>query len=161
VAGQGAAQFGSPGAGDRLRTFAETDPDAKPQAVTLAATDPANPYGAALPWPTKSAESDAGHRPGRKAGAVVVLVDGELVMYVERGGRTLLTWSEDPERLGAATEALATAARRGNLGRLTVEKADGAALLGAGSTPLREALDAAGFVATPRGLRMRASDARG
>lgn len=155
VAGLGAAQFGTAGAVDRLRTFAETDPDAKPRALTLAATDPANPYGAALPWPAKS--DDAGHRPGRKAGAVVVLVDGELVTYVERGGRTLLTWSDEPEVLGAATEALATAARRGNLGRLTVEKADGAALLGAGSTPLREALNAAGFVATPKGLRIRPS----
>ncbi|HET7431659.1 MAG TPA: ATP-dependent helicase, partial [Nocardioides sp.] len=161
VAGLGAAQFGTAGAIDRLRTFSETDPDAKPQALTLAATDPANPYGAALPWPGPKEPGEAGHRPGRKAGAVVVLVDGELVMYVERGGRTLLTWSEDPAVLSAATDALATAARRGNLGRLTVEKADGAALLGAGSTPLREALDAAGFVATPRGLRLRPSDARG
>jgi ATP-dependent Lhr-like helicase len=84
-----------------------------------------------------------------------VLVDGELTLYVERGGRTLLTWSEDSDRLTPATAALAEAARRGSLGRLTVERADGAALLGGGSTPLRDALDAAGFVATPRGLRLR------
>jgi ATP-dependent helicase Lhr and Lhr-like helicase len=46
--------------------------------------------------------------------------------------------------------------RRGQLGRLTVEKADGTALLGSGATPLRAALSAAGFVATPKGLRLRA-----
>ncbi|HET9419945.1 MAG TPA: ATP-dependent helicase [Nocardioides sp.] len=151
VSGLGAAQFGTAGAIDRLRTFSETAVDAKPQALALAATDPANPYGAALPWPS----SGGGHRPGRKAGAMVVLVDGVLTLYVERGGRTLLTWTDDPDLLTPAAAALAEAARRGALGRLTVEKADGAQLLGAGSTPLREALAAAGFVATPRGLRMR------
>jgi ATP-dependent Lhr-like helicase len=151
VSGLGAAQFGTAGAIDRLRTFSEIPVDAKPQALALAATDPANPYGAALPWPS----SGGGHRPGRKAGAMVVLVDGVLTLYVERGGRTLLTWSDDPDLLTPATAALAEAARRGALGRLTVEKADGEQLLGAGSTPLREALAAAGFVATPRGLRMR------
>jgi ATP-dependent Lhr-like helicase len=153
VEGLGAAQFGTAGAIDRLRTFSEVDDAAKPEALCLAATDPANPYGAALPWP----DSEGGHRPGRKAGALVVLVDGELVLYVERGGRTLLTWSEDAERLTPAAASLAEAARRGSLGRLTVERADGTALLGGGSTPLREALDAAGFVATPRGLRLRSS----
>jgi len=151
VAGLGAAQFGTAGAVDRLRTFAEVPPDAKPTAVALAATDPANPYGAALPWPP----GDGGHRPGRKAGAIVVLVDGLLTLYVERGGRTLLTWTEEPDLLGPATASLAEAARRGSLGRMTVERADGEQLLGAGSTPLREALQAAGFVATPRGLRLR------
>ncbi len=156
VEGLGAAQFGTAGAIDRLRTFSEVDPGGKPASLCLAATDPANPYGAALPWPHKTAESDGGHRPGRKAGALVVLVDGELVLYIERGGRTLLTWSDDADRLGPAAASLAEAARRGSLGRLTVERADGAALLGGGSTPLREALDAAGFVATPRGLRLRA-----
>ncbi|WP_298507626.1 ATP-dependent helicase [uncultured Nocardioides sp.] len=159
VEGLGAAQFGTAGAIDRLRTFSDVDEQDKPDAVCLAATDPANPYGAALPWPvsTGSTTGPNGHRPGRKAGALVVLVDGELTLYVERGGRTLLTWTEDVDRLRPATASLAEAARRGSLGRLTVERADGAALLGGGSTPLREALDAAGFVATPRGLRLRAS----
>ncbi|NYJ01688.1 ATP-dependent Lhr-like helicase [Nocardioides thalensis] len=155
VEGLGASQFGTAGAVDRLRTFAQVagGSDDKPAAIALAATDPANPYGAALPWPAL-AEDAGGHRPGRKAGALVVLVDGRLVLYVERGGRTLLTWSDDPDHLGPAAEALSTAVRRGTLGRLTVEKADGAPLLGAGPSPLREALDAAGFVATPRGLRI-------
>jgi ATP-dependent Lhr-like helicase len=126
--------------------------------VALAATDPANPYGAALPWP-ESPTNDGGHRPGRKAGAIVVLVDGLLTMYVERGGRTLLTWTDDADLLHPATASLAEAVRRGSLGRLTVERADGEQLLGSGSTPLREALQTAGFVATPKGLRLRASGA--
>jgi ATP-dependent Lhr-like helicase len=87
----------------------------------------------------------------------VVLVDGELTLYVERGGRTLLTWSDDPDLLTPATASLAEAARRGSLGRMTVEKADGEQLLGSGATPLREALQSAGFVSTPRGLRLRTS----
>uniref|UniRef100_UPI00356B3794 DNA glycosylase AlkZ-like family protein n=1 Tax=Nocardioides sp. TaxID=35761 RepID=UPI00356B3794 len=157
VDGLGAAQFGTAGAIDRLRTFSETDPNAKPSAVALAATDPANPFGAALPWPvaTGSTEQSRGHRPGRKAGALTVLVDGELIIYVERGGKTLLTWSEDLDRLNPAAEALAQAARRGSLGRLTVESADGEQLLGSGATPVREALQNAGFLVTPRGLRLR------
>ncbi|HET7193763.1 MAG TPA: ATP-dependent helicase [Nocardioides sp.] len=159
VAGLGAAQFGTAGAIDRLRTFAEVssaDGGSKPTAVALAATDPANPYGAALPWPTDEGDERSAHRPGRKAGALVVLVDGRLTLYVERGGRTLLTWSDDPELLRPATETLSTAVRRGSLGRLTVEKADGTQLLRSGSTPLRDALQDAGFVTTPKGLRLRA-----
>ncbi len=135
VEGLGAAQFGTAGAIDRLRTFSEVDEAAKPDAVCLAATDPANPYGGALPWPPQKTEGEGGHRPGRKAGALVVLVDGELVLYVERGGRTLLTWTDEAERLTPAAASLAEAARRGSLGRITVERADGAALLGGGSTP--------------------------
>ena len=158
VGGLGAAQFGTSGAIDRLRTFTDVAPGAAPEALTLAATDPANPYGAALPWPDRVTvdETASGHRPGRKAGAMVVLVDGALVLYVERGGRTLLTFTEDHELLGPAATALADAVRRGALGRMTVERADGEQLLGAGSTPLREALQAAGFISTPRGLRIRA-----
>jgi len=161
VATLGAAQFGAPGAVDRLRSYAELGVDAKPVAVALAATDPANPYGAALPWPLRPDRGDgaegSGHRPGRKAGAIVVLVDGALTLYVERGGKTLLTWHDDDDAgvLEPAAQALAEAARRGALGRITVERADGEQLLGSGATPLRAALHAAGFVATPRGLRLR------
>ncbi|GAA4723367.1 ATP-dependent helicase [Nocardioides endophyticus] len=156
VAGLGAAQFGTAGSVDRLRTFSEVPPEAKPSAVALAATDPANPYGAALPWPQNA---EGGHRPGRKAGAIVVLVDGVLTLYVERGGRTLLTWTDDVDLLTPAAASLADAVRRGSLGKLTVEKADGEQLLGSGSTPLRDALQAAGFVATPKGLRLRSTGA--
>lgn len=155
IEGLGAAQFGTAGAVDRLRTL--TEPGDEPTVVALAATDPANPYGAALPWPASTSNDGdgTGHRPGRKAGALVVLVDGRLTLYVERGGRTLLTWSDDVEALALAASALADAAARGALGRLTVERADGLPLLGA-DTPLRHALQAAGFVTTPRGLRLAA-----
>ncbi len=178
--------------------------------LVLAASDPANPYGAALPWPDRAglAGSDPdtpsgargtvtlrgtngrggslagraedspavgavraagpgrtgsgepqearvrGHQPSRKAGALVVLVDGELVLYVERGGRTLLSWTKDPEPLQSAADALALAVRDGALGRLTVEKADGSSVLGS-DEPLAAALAAAGFHTTPRGLRLR------
>ncbi|WP_460460443.1 hypothetical protein, partial [Angustibacter peucedani] len=94
------------------------------------------------------------HKPGRKAGALVVLHDGLLALYVERGGRTLLSYTDEPEVLSAAADALALAVREGALGRLTVEKADGAGLLGS-AHPLVQALEQAGFHATPRGLRLR------
>ncbi len=170
VEGLGAAQFGVPGAVDRLRSHsgeaggADTwsDPWAAPvartgqTAVALAATDPANPYGAALPWPERAdTEGATGHRPGRKAGAVVVLVEGSPALYVERGGRTLLTFTDATEALAAAALELADAVRRGALGRLQVERADGEHILGR-RDPLREALLGAGFVVTPRGLRLRA-----
>jgi ATP-dependent Lhr-like helicase len=164
----GAAQFALPGAVDRLRSYGPagigapssrtaTESDT-PRAVVLAATDPANPYGAALGWPDRD-----GHRPGRKAGALVVLVDGRLVLYVERGGKTLLSFdaagpdgddrNEPGVRLRAAVDALALAIRDGWLGRLDVQRADGDAVL---QSPLGVALEAAGFRATPRGLRLRA-----
>lgn len=80
------------------------------------------------------------------------MVDGELVLYVERGGRTLLSWSADPVLLEPAAAALAAAVRQGALGRVTVERADGAGVL---DSPLAAALETAGFRATPRGLRLR------
>jgi ATP-dependent Lhr-like helicase len=120
--------------------------------LVLAAADPANAYGAALPWPERPAESGGGHRPGRKAGALVVLARGELVLYVERGGKTLLSWSSDPEILEPAARALAAAGQAGALGRLTVERADGETVY---DSPLASALETAGFRPTPRGLRLR------
>ncbi|MFF4296238.1 ATP-dependent helicase [Streptomyces vinaceus] len=149
VEGLGAAQFAMDGAVDRLRSAERNPPPLA--AVVLAAADPANAYGAALPWPEPPA--GATHKPGRKAGSLVVLVDGELVLYVERGGKTLLAWppAEDP-RLAAATAALAAAARTGTLPALTVERINAAPAL---TSPLGPVLEAAGFHATPRGLRMR------
>lgn len=82
-----------------------------------------------------------------------MLVDGALVLYVERGGRTLLSWSEEVDTLRAAADALALAVHDGALGALRVERADGAAVQ---ATALGEALAAAGFHVTPRGLRLRA-----
>ena len=149
VEGLGAAQFATGATVDRLRAFTR-DPDATPEldAVTLAATDPANPYGAALGWP-KTAGS---HRPGRKAGAVVVLVDGALALYVERGGKTTLTFGAEDAVLAVAAESLAGAIRR-SIGKLRVERVDGEFVIG---TPLGSALLAAGFSTTPQGLRLRA-----
>jgi ATP-dependent Lhr-like helicase len=119
----------------------------------LAAADPAQPYGAALPWPARPEETATSHRPGRKAGAVVVLFGGDLVLYVERGGKTLLSWTEDPAALEPGAKALAAAVRDGALGRITVEKADGGVI--AYDSPLTRALESAGFRHTPRGLRLR------
>jgi ATP-dependent Lhr-like helicase len=159
VEGLGASQFATTGAVDRLRASArpvgEIDvSEGGLRTVVLAAADPANPYGAALGWPPREGDA-AGHRPGRKAGSLVVLVDGALVLYVERGGRSLLSWTEGPELLRAAADALALAVREGALGKLTVERADGAGVLRT-DHPLAAALETAGFRATPRGLRLRA-----
>ncbi|MEV4802292.1 ATP-dependent helicase [Nonomuraea sp. NPDC049421] len=181
VEGLGGAQFALPGAVDRMRAmspgaapppdpgFSTTTPGDVPgfggrpgrgadggsggpgrRAVVLAAADPASPYGAALPWPQHPGE--VGHKPGRKAGSLVVLVDGHLVLYVERGGKTLLSFT-DGDRLRPAVDALALAVRDGALGKLTVERADGASIV---DSPLAAALEAAGFHPTPRGLRLRA-----
>lgn len=162
VEGLGAAQFAMDGAVDRLRasaTAAERESGGTPrQALVLAAADPANAYGAALPWPEPP--SGAGHKPGRKAGAMVVLVDGELAMYMERGGKTLLAWPsaalDDPSaldpRLEGAAHALAGSAAGGSLGTVTVERVNGEPAL---TSPVGTYLENAGFHATPRGLRLR------
>lgn len=169
VEGLGGAQFALPGAVDRMRAMSSSRsdtpasgdaeprrglesgrPGAGPRAVVLAAADPANPYGAALPWPAHPGE--VGHKPGRKAGGLVVMVDGYLVLYVERGGKTLLSFADD-DRLQPAVDALALAVRDGALGKLTVERADGTSI---NDSPLGAALEAAGFHPTPRGLRLRA-----
>lgn len=173
VEGLGAAQFAMDGAVDRLRAAANARDraDSSPaalnysprpsdtQALVLAAADPANAYGAALPWPDPP--TDAGHKPGRKAGSLVVLVDGELTLYMERGGKTLLAWpvatddtpATEDARLHAAAEALAAAARAGSLGTVTVERINGGSAL---TSPFAPLLEGAGFHATPRGLRLRA-----
>jgi ATP-dependent Lhr-like helicase len=140
---------------DRLpavRSAAPARAPAEAPVVVLSAADPANAYGAALPWPERPEETAGGHRPGRKAGALVVLIRGELVLYVERGGKTLLSWSSDPAVLEPAARALAAAGKAGALGRLTVERADGGAVY---DSPLARALEAGGFRPTPRGLRLR------
>jgi ATP-dependent Lhr-like helicase len=149
VEGLGAAQFALPGAVDRLRALGE--PSKQPETLVLAAADPANPYGAALSWPDRESER-AGHRPGRKAGAVVVLVDGALALYVEKGGRSLLTYSEADDVLRPAIDALSLAVREGALGKLDVERADGDVVF---DTPLARALVDAGFTPSPKGLRLR------
>nr|WP_208852600.1 ATP-dependent helicase [Mycobacterium timonense] len=152
----GGAQFAVASTVDRLRTFSEgVDPE-RPEyrAVVLAAADPANPYGAALPWPAAGGE---GARPGRKAGALVVLVDGELAWFLERGGRSLLTFTEDPAAHQAAATALADLVASRRVAGMLVERIDGVPALAPradGSGPL-SALTEAGFHTTPRGMRLR------
>ncbi|WP_253202100.1 DNA glycosylase AlkZ-like family protein [Subtercola sp. PAMC28395] len=141
---QGPAAASPPRRGGTAR-----DREAKPRATTFAASDPANAYGAALPWPTGS-----GHRPGRKAGALVVLVDGALVLYVERGGKTVLSFTDDIETLVDAAGSLAATVTSGRVDKLTIEKIDGE--FSVGSTVGR-ILEAAGFNNTPRGLRLRSA----
>jgi ATP-dependent Lhr-like helicase len=154
VEGLGAAQFAAKGAVDRLRALSDTGSpreSGSTGAVVLAAADPAQPYGAALPWP--AATGDTKHRPARKAGALAVLVDGVPVLYVERGGRSLLTFTEEQQPLRAGARALSTAVREGWLGQLAVQRADGEHALG---SDMSEILQEAGFRATPKGLRLRA-----
>ena len=93
VEGLGGAQFALPGAVERLRSQ-RVDEEAPP--IVLAATDPAQPYGAALPWPKRDEES--ARRPQRVAGAYVVLAGAEPVLYVERGGKgcSVLVDADDP-----------------------------------------------------------------
>ncbi|QDP98841.1 DEAD/DEAH box helicase [Microlunatus elymi] len=173
IDGLGAAQFAVPGAIDRLRDHQRELDLEHPRAVVLAATDPANAYGAALPWPRRAAlradmpgraapgidgSEREGHRPGRKAGALVVLVDGLLALYVERGGRTLLTFTEADQLLRPATAALAAAVLAGHLGRVTIERANGDQIFTAGR--LSELLQEAGFRMTPQGLRLRPDPSR-
>lgn len=151
----GAAQFAVPATVDRLRSYVEDAQleNAEPVALALAATDPANPYGAALPWPALDVEAGTGHRPGRKAGALVVLVDGALVLYVERGGKTLLAFSTDAGLLAAAGAALVGVVTRGAVDKLIMEKVNGHGIL---DTPVAAALAQAGAYSTPKGLRIRA-----
>jgi ATP-dependent Lhr-like helicase len=150
INGLGAAQFATGATIDRLRGFVQDGLATReePSVVTLAATDPANPYGAALPWPAL----EGGHRPGRKAGAIVVLVNGELSLYLERGGRTALVFTDDATALELAARDLARVVIS-SLGKLRVDRANGEFIIG---SPLGVALVAAGFQINPQGLRLRA-----
>jgi ATP-dependent Lhr-like helicase len=159
VEGLGAAQFATDGAIDRLRAVAARLPggggsagETAPDAVVLAAADPANAYGAALPWLEAPAGQSSGHKPGRKAGSLVVLLDGELTVYLERGGKSMLSWAPDQSTLRLAADALTRALHAGVLPALTVERINGEAAL---TSPLGAPLEAAGFHPTPRGLRLR------
>ncbi|OBB11154.1 ATP-dependent helicase [Mycolicibacterium setense] len=154
----GGAQFAAASTVDRLRSYLDGVDPQRPEyhAVMLAATDPANPYGAALPWPASAEDS---HRPGRKAGALVALVDGQLVWFLERGGRTLLSFTSDPDTQRAAAGALADLVSAGRMPSLLVERINGVAVLDPGfdadRAAVRDALTGAGFSRTPRGLRLR------
>ena len=158
----GGAQFAVASTIDRLRSYLDgVDPDHREyHAVVMAAADPANPYGAALRWPSRAtADDDVAHRPGRKAGALVALVDGELVWFLERGGRSLLSFANDTDAHIAAAAALADLVSAGRVPSFLVEKVNGVPVLepGAGGqrAAVQEALIGAGFSRTPRGLRLR------
>lgn len=203
IEGLGAAQFAAPATVDLLRSTADslsvpTGPQGfgasayTPQrtdtervygtftVTLLAATDPANPYGAALSWPAipsfaHEGEGTVKHRPARKAGACVVLVDGTPVLYVERGAKTLLAFTTDPVLLEAAAPALARLVSAGGAEKISVEKVNDVELLGTHTVStstlgtsggevvehpveaLRAALQAQGFYATVRGLSLRRS----
>jgi len=149
VEGLGGAQFALPGAVERLR--AQPADESKP--VVLAAVDPAQPFGAALPWP-KRGGADASRRPSRVAGAYVVLSGGEPVLYLERGGRGLVTLVENTDvRLQPALAALVDQVRNGAIKRLALEKVDGEPALGSALGP---ALVALGFQEGPRRLTLSA-----
>ncbi len=142
VEGLGGAQFALAGAVERLRGL----PRAEREYLVLAATDPANPYGALLPWPKRE---DA-RRPSRTPGAFVLLRDGEPVLYVERGGRGILRLAElEPGELAEAIGELAAAARDKLVPRLAIERIDGEPAIGSG---LEETLIEAGFSRQPRRL---------
>jgi ATP-dependent Lhr-like helicase len=157
VEGLGGAQFALGGAVERLRGLRADEPAG---ALVLAATDPANPYGASLPWPKR--EGDAAHRrPSRVPGAYVVTLDAEPVLYVERGGKGLVALREPLDRatgeaaawLPEALGALAGEVHRGRIGRIGVERFDGEPVVGSAVGAL---LIEAGFRQGPRKLTLSA-----
>jgi ATP-dependent Lhr-like helicase len=161
VEGLGAAQFAQGGAIDRLRAAREPAPSPYERVgYVLAAADPGNPYGAAVPWPRRG-EDD--RRPfQRAAGAYVVIVDGEAVVYVDRGGtslQTLRAW-DDPELARAAASALATlvGSTDARFRELVIGKIDGQPVA---ESSAREPLLEAGFVRGYRGLVLRPSGGPG
>jgi len=142
VEGLGGAQFALPGAVERLRSLSLDDGSH----LLLAATDPANAYGASLPWPKPPSE----RRPARVPGAHVLLRDGAPILYLERGGRSVVRLVElDDEELAAAMRALTDAVAAGRLPKLGIEKLDGEPVIGSGH---EETLLEAGFSRGPRKL---------
>ena len=156
VEGLGGAQFALPGAVERLRAGRA----ARSGALVLAACDPAQPYGGALPWP-RPARSGV-RSPARVSGAYVVLLAGAPVLYLERGLRSLavLEPSTEPssaqtaeETVHAALQELAAAVRAGHVGRLALARIDGASAIG---SRWEEALCKLGFRVSPRRLELSA-----
>jgi ATP-dependent Lhr-like helicase len=147
VEGLGGAQFALPGAVERLRELRPRE-DEEPEPLVLAAADPAQPYGAALPWPKRP-----GARAARVAGAQVVLLGGEAALFVERGGRSLVPL-RDPEEswLRVALASLVEHVKKGGAKRLAVERFDGEPV---GETEVMPLLLEAGFLAGPRRAVLR------
>ena len=150
VEGLGGAQFALAGAVERMRGL----PHPEGRYLLLAATDPANPYGAALQWPKRpedeEGKSSGGRRPSRTAGAYVLMRDGDPLLYVERGGRGILRLRHlDSEELSESIAELVSAAHEGLIPKLAIERIDGEPVIGSG---LEETLIAAGFNRQPRRL---------
>jgi ATP-dependent Lhr-like helicase len=144
------AQFAFPGAVDRLRATRTAEPGA---ARVLAAADPASPFGALLPWPVPRSETA---RPRRGSGARVVLVDGELVLYLERSGQRLWSFpvadpAEEEDAFARAVRALAGVFRDRTRTSLRIEELDGAP---ATDSALAEAFVRAGFRVGYKGLEL-------
>ncbi|HTR89089.1 MAG TPA: DEAD/DEAH box helicase, partial [Solirubrobacteraceae bacterium] len=152
VEGLGGAQFALPGAVERLRQD-RPRPDAQPPALVLAAADPAQPYGAVLPWPRPHHHD---RRPARVPGAYLILLAGEPLLYVERSARGLISFREpssDPADLRAALMSLAHAVHAGRIPRLALERIDGAPAVG---SKWETFLAESGFRAGPRRLILSA-----
>ncbi|HEY6912022.1 MAG TPA: DEAD/DEAH box helicase [Myxococcales bacterium] len=158
VAGLGGAQFAVPGAEDRLRSFRQ--PAAEPLTLVIAATDPANPYGATLPWPRKGEDGES--RAQRAAGAQVVLHDGALIGWLGRGEHNLRTFlpEDEPARgqcARALARALAALVDEGRRKALLIARVDGEDVNAARLAP---ELKAAGFTAGIKGYLKRAPAGR-
>lgn len=139
VAGLGAAQFALPGAVDRLRRRGENE-----NIIVLAATDPGQPFGASLPWP------DSAGRPSRSAGALVVIDNGDPLVYIERGGKSLIAFPEASARPGWAKALARTVDQK--RARIEIAKIDGEP---AGASGLTELLEGAGFTRGYKGWGYR------
>ena len=149
VEGLGGAQFALPGAVERLRAQRAVEESAP---IVLAATDPAQPYGAALPWPRR--DEEGARKPARVRGAYVVLAGAEPVLYVEKGGRGIATLVDhsDP-RLVPAFTALAEFITGGRGRKLSLERVNGEPVVG---SPLESLLIEVGFRAGPSKLTLSA-----
>lgn len=157
IDGLGAAQFSTPAVIDRLRGLGDSDDvtgwpsgTTDPEVYVLAAADPANPYGAALPWPESG--------PTRAAGSIVVLIDGLLIAHLTRGGRTLTVFDlptgiEVADVMPIVVSALSEAISRNMMKRIVVEKINGEQVF---QSQWAETLRAAGAHIVPQGIRISA-----
>lgn len=157
VEGLGAAQFALPGAIDALRDAPSSESGG--DIWVLSVVDPANPYGSVLAWPQvqgPGAPSVAGARPSRSAGALVVTEGGRLVLYLERGGHSMLTFSTDQASLERCITALSQQIGERRAPGVAIERINTEPAL---SNALGPVLEAAGFRITPKGYR-RGADSR-
>ena len=175
VDGLGASQFAPAEAVDLLRDRdreaeaareaatrdgTAADPSGGGVAVALAATDPANPYGAALPWPALPIAPPEGAtvRPARRAGALVLLVDGHVQAFVDRGGKHLLWWADDAATPEVAAQLVRAIAEDSRLPQLRIERIGGHGIDAEPVAAIAEELGRAGCYRSPRSLRLRAGD---